>query len=477
MAEGKRSDSTQKGFRGTISNVDVSQLLQMVCVGQFPTIIKAVSEGKEGTLYIKDGCVVHATTDQKTGEDAFWEIALWDEVVFEIIPSSIDNVPQTILKPWEYLALEAARIKDEHQKEKLIHVLIVDDSPFFARQLKRLIEEDPEFVVVGVANNGEEAIGYMEDEVVDVVTLDAFMPVMPGDTTLKHLMIRYSVPVVVVSAFLEGSSDILFDFMRLGAVDVCPKPQNRGEDLEIYGRTLRSILRKASRARIDHFRRWKPKAENSNKILSIDNELSDSAEKFLIIVGAEGSHMDWFRLPLWDFLSAGYVIGFSSMDREFLPALAELITKHKGYGVEVFSGKRQESIAINRKSLNLFYAMSRWHFDRVENEKYIAFPGMVLQTSGQDAVEATILNLVDLVRDRGQIGLLCLSGSSAFSDTWIDAMCERQIKWLIPPEDMLLLPQMAESVVKKIRQVGLLEHNIEVIRGEYEHLGSIWKEN
>jgi Chemotaxis response regulator containing a CheY-like receiver domain and a methylesterase domain len=46
--------------------------------------------------------------------------------------------------------------------------LIVDDSAFFARQLKRIIEEDPEFVVVGVANNGEEAIGYMEDEIVDV---------------------------------------------------------------------------------------------------------------------------------------------------------------------------------------------------------------------------------------------------------------------------------------------------------------------
>jgi len=473
MTEEKRSDTTQKGLRGTISNVNVSQLLQMVCVGQSPLMIRAVCEGKEGILYIRDGQVFHAVTNQKTGEDAFLEIALWDDVVFEIVPY-VDDVPQTILKPWEYLALEAARIRDEYEKEKLIHVLIVDDSAFFARQLKRIIEEDPEFVVVGVANNGEEAIGYMEDEIVDVVTLDAFMPVMPGDTTLKHLMIRYSVPVVVLSAFLEGSTDVLFDFMRLGAVDVCSKPQNRGEGLEQYGRILRSVLKKASKAKTDRFRRWKPEAEDSDNEFS--GELSESNQKLLIIVGAEGSHMDWFRLPLWDFLSAGYVVCLSSMDKEFIPALAELVTKYKGCDVKVFSGKEQESIALDRKALNFLHARSRWKFDVSDTEEYKVLPDVVSKVDWRECVETAILNIVDLLRERLEIGILCLSGGDAFSDAWLDSMVERKVKWLLPPEDVLLFPDLVESVRKKIEHFISAGHDVCIINGEYKSLGSAWKQ-
>jgi len=472
MAEEKRSDTTQKGLRGTISNVSISQLLQMVCVGQSPLMIRALCEGKEGVFYIKDGQVLHAITDQKTGEDAFLEIALWDDVLFEIVPC-VEDVPQTILKPWEYLALEAARIKDEYEKEKLIHVLIVDDSSFFARQLKRIIEEDPEFVVVGVANNGEEAIGYMEDEIVDVVTLDAFMPVMPGDTTLKHLMIRYSVPVVVVSAFLEGSTDILFDFMRLGAVDVCSKPQNRGEGLEQYGRTLRSILKKASKAKTDRFRRWKPESESSDEIFKFNEKYN---KKLLIIVGAEGSHMDWFRLPLWDFLSVGYVVCFSSMDKEFIPALAELVSKYKGCNVKVFSGKEQESIALNRKVLNFLYARSRWKFDVSGAEEYKVLPDVVSQVDWREGVETAILDIVDLLHERLDIGILCLSGGDAFSDAWLDSMAERKVKWLLPPEDVLLFPDMVESVLKKFEHLNNDKCNVCIVRGEYTYLGSAWKE-
>jgi hypothetical protein len=50
--------------------------------------------------------------------------------------------------------------------------------------------------------------------------------------------------------------------------------------------------------------------------------------------------MDWFRLPLWDFLSAGYVVCLFSMDKEFIPALAELVTKYKGCDVESVFWKR-----------------------------------------------------------------------------------------------------------------------------------------
>lgn len=470
MGEEKRSDTPQKGLRGTISNIDITQLLQMVCVGNTPLMVRAVSEGKEGVFYVKDGHVIHALANQKEGEEAFWEISLWNDAVFDIVPYATNDVPCTISKPWEYLALECARIRDEHAKERLIHVLIIDDSAFFAKQLKRLIEEDPDFVVVGIANNGEEAIGYMEDELVDIVTLDAFMPVMPGDTTLKHLMVRYGVPVVVVSAFLEGSSDVLFDFLRLGAVDIVSKPQNRSSNMEQYGRTLRSVLKKASNAKVENFRRWKPKAAQT----PWEPITEDQSSKFLAIVGFEGSHADWFRLPFRDFLSSGYVGCFSGIDQGFIAAIAELVGNYHGCPVKTFSGKEQSKDILERNAINFFHALSGWYFEKGESGyKAVETDQGISRVDRNETVEMTLLRLADVFNS--DLGILCLSGAEAFSDKWLDAMIERQIKWFLPSPDLLLFPQMVESVLGKARALQAKGRSLELFQGTYEDLASKWK--
>ncbi|MCX7823478.1 MAG: response regulator [Syntrophobacterales bacterium] len=464
MVDNKRSDLTPKGIKGVISNVEIFQLLQMICVGNTPLKVKAVSENGEGVFFVKDGHVLHAATNQKDGEAAFFEIALWDNVVFEIIPCQVNNVPRTIFKPWEYLALESARVKDESSKGKLIHVLIVDDSAFFAKQLKKLIEEDPEFVVVGIASNGEEAIGYMEDEVVDVVTLDAFMPTMPGDTTLKHLMIRYSVPVVVISAFLEGSSDLLFDFLRLGAVEVLPKPKNRRGDQEEYGRVLRSILKKASKAKMENFRLWKPE---SIKQVSRFVEVSGRRD-FLVIVGMEGSYMDWFRLPLGNLLSTGYVGGFSRMDREFLPVFSELLVNYKGFGVKTFiEEKGDQKLEIG--TFNIFHAYSSYSIEETEDGEYKASVlGQEIQSlMWKDPLEENILRFLKTIKDR--FGILCLSGAEGFSDKWLETMFQYPVKWLLPSTDLLVFPQMVDSILKKASG-----RDVEVFQGNYQSLGNYW---
>lgn len=462
--EGKDSGSISKGLKGTISNIDISQLLQMVCVSDTPLMIKVTSEEREGVFYIKDGHVLHAHTGKKDGEEAFFEMALWDNVVFEIIPHSINDIPHTILKPWEYLALESARVKDESIKEQRIHVLIVDDSVFFARQLKRLIEDDPEFVVVGIASNGEEAIGYVEDEIVDVITLDAFMPVMPGDTTLKHLMIRYGIPVVVISAFLEGSADTIFDFLRLGAVDIFPKPKNRRDDQEEYGRMLRSVLKKASKAKIENFRLWKPGAITSREIAFSNS----AALKFLAVVGLEGSYMDWFRLPFDNFLSVGYVSGFSGIDIEFLTSFSKLLVHYIGYGVKTFLGKEEGNVILSRDAINIFHANSVYHFEKLDNSyKVMVLREDISKLTLKSVLEENLLRLVSLVRDK--VGILCLSGAERFSDEWLETMFEYPVRWLLPSEDLLMFPQMAGSVLEK--SAG---RHVEIFQGTYEDIGNYW---
>jgi two-component system chemotaxis response regulator CheB len=62
------------------------------------------------------------------------------------------------------------------------NILIVDDSTFFRRRMKQLLEEDPELKVIGEAKNGQEALLLVASLNPDVATMDIEMPIMDGIT-------------------------------------------------------------------------------------------------------------------------------------------------------------------------------------------------------------------------------------------------------------------------------------------------------
>ena len=68
-----------------------------------------------------------------------------------------------------------------------IRVLIVDDSAVIRRLLSDMLKEDPQIEVVGIAANGEIALGKVQQLHPDIITLDMEMPVMDGLETLKEI--------------------------------------------------------------------------------------------------------------------------------------------------------------------------------------------------------------------------------------------------------------------------------------------------
>ncbi|HXX56977.1 MAG TPA: chemotaxis response regulator protein-glutamate methylesterase [Thermodesulfovibrionales bacterium] len=104
-----------------------------------------------------------------------------------------------------------------------IRVLIVDDSPFVRKALQRIFEADPSLVVVGTARNGREAVEKTLSLKPDVVTLDIMMPVMDGIETLKILMDRCPVPVLILSQFTHEGADLTLKALQLGAMDFVDK--------------------------------------------------------------------------------------------------------------------------------------------------------------------------------------------------------------------------------------------------------------
>lgn len=66
-------------------------------------------------------------------------------------------------------------------------LLLVDDHPMIRRGLSDLLSLESDVKVVGEANNGQEAIDYLQQNSVDLVVLDNNMPIMNGIETLKKI--------------------------------------------------------------------------------------------------------------------------------------------------------------------------------------------------------------------------------------------------------------------------------------------------
>ena len=63
-------------------------------------------------------------------------------------------------------------------------ILVVDDSTFVRRTLRKIFQAQPGFTVIGEAGDGGEAIERIVELNPDVVTLDIQMPGMDGFTAL-----------------------------------------------------------------------------------------------------------------------------------------------------------------------------------------------------------------------------------------------------------------------------------------------------
>ncbi|MDJ0592204.1 MAG: response regulator transcription factor [Pleurocapsa sp. MO_226.B13] len=89
----------------------------------------------------------------------------------------------------------------------MIRILIVDDQTIVRHGLKRLLEIQPGLVVVGDAENGQEALNAIAslqktEQVPDVVLLDVRMPIMDGVAATKQISQRFpELKVLVLTTF------------------------------------------------------------------------------------------------------------------------------------------------------------------------------------------------------------------------------------------------------------------------------------
>lgn len=104
-----------------------------------------------------------------------------------------------------------------------VKVLIVDDSGFFRRRIRTVLEQDPEIEVVGEAANGKEAIERTAELRPDIVSMDVQMPVMDGITAVREIMKNTPTPCLMFSTLTFEGAQATLDALEAGAIDFLPK--------------------------------------------------------------------------------------------------------------------------------------------------------------------------------------------------------------------------------------------------------------
>lgn len=171
-----------------------------------------------------------------------------------------------------------------HTLTRPVRVFIVDDSPLLCKAIEKMLQDDSEIEVVGHAMSGQEALNMLPRVNCDVCTLDVHMPGMSGITALKHIMIRFPVPVLMLSAFTAEGSRITFEALRYGAVDFFQKPSrtDAGEADSILAQAniLKSRIKRAARVRLDAARYLRLKVRSRGLATG-----SNIKEKGIVVIG------------------------------------------------------------------------------------------------------------------------------------------------------------------------------------------------
>ena len=102
-------------------------------------------------------------------------------------------------------------------------VLIVEDDPMVAMINEQYVRRNKQFEIAGVCRDGKAALEFLEQQTVDLLILDVFMPQMDGFETLRQIRKR-QIPVDVIMVTAANERESLEEALHLGIVDYLIKP-------------------------------------------------------------------------------------------------------------------------------------------------------------------------------------------------------------------------------------------------------------
>ncbi len=95
-------------MQGNLKEMSLATLIQVNCQEMRSARLTLMYHGQKGEVYFSDGQVAHAVLGTHTGEEALYEMLLWDEGSF-ILDRDLPTSEKTITTNWQELLLEGMK--------------------------------------------------------------------------------------------------------------------------------------------------------------------------------------------------------------------------------------------------------------------------------------------------------------------------------------------------------------------------------
>ena len=227
----------------------------------------------------------------------------------------------------------------------MVRILIVNDSVMVQQLLKRIVETEPDFELVGIANDGFEAMDLVKQKNPDVVLMDIRMPKCDGVEATRRIMKNNPCPILLVTATIKKHISLIYDCLAYGALEVMKTPASiEADGGELIKRikianTLKYIVQnKASSMSVDVEER---KVLHSNPLLESIN--GKPARKVVAIGASTGGPSALLEVlkGLPENLAAGLIL-VQHIDAEFAPGLAEWFSTC--CPLRIYAGKKEDRV-------------------------------------------------------------------------------------------------------------------------------------
>ncbi|WNF47533.1 chemotaxis response regulator protein-glutamate methylesterase [Pseudomonas sp. SG20056] len=105
-----------------------------------------------------------------------------------------------------------------------MRIAIANDTPLAVEALRRALAVEPQYQLIWIAENGEEAVRLCQEDHPDLLLMDMLMPGMDGVEATRRIMHDTPCAILIVTADVERNMTRVFDAMGAGALDVVAVP-------------------------------------------------------------------------------------------------------------------------------------------------------------------------------------------------------------------------------------------------------------
>ncbi len=166
-------------LQGSLKHLQLADVIQLISVSGKTGMFHLKKDEHVGQIYLKDGNIIHAELDEIKGEEAVYELAIWNDGEFNFEPDVEPGV-RTVSKSNTNLLMEAARRLDEWR--------------VLSRKIPNL-EMIPEFIVEQGSDRGQIQLNTHEWLILSKIN---------GKSDIRSIAKASNVPVFDICKVLYG---------------------------------------------------------------------------------------------------------------------------------------------------------------------------------------------------------------------------------------------------------------------------------